>query len=58
MTSKEKASASVKRVDYMTVYSSDLVKAVRKAAGGIGILFPLLEVHHRTQYKCSVIKIP
>ncbi|KAB1219070.1 Phosphoglucomutase [Morella rubra] len=39
MTSKEKASASVKRVDYMTVYSSDLVKAVRKAVGGIG-LFP------------------
>ncbi|PON50171.1 Alpha-D-phosphohexomutase superfamily [Parasponia andersonii] len=34
-TSQEKASASVKRVDYMTVYTSDLVKAVRKAAGNI-----------------------
>ena len=35
-TSQEKASASVNRVDYMTVYTSDLVKAVRKAAGNIG----------------------
>ncbi|PON50935.1 Alpha-D-phosphohexomutase superfamily [Trema orientale] len=34
-TSQEKASASVNRVDYMTVYTSDLVKAVRKAAGNI-----------------------
>ncbi|GMY08766.1 phosphomannomutase/phosphoglucomutase [Fagus crenata] len=33
--SKEKASASIKRVDYMTIYTSDLVKAVRKAAGNI-----------------------
>ncbi|EXC48062.1 hypothetical protein L484_001565 [Morus notabilis] len=33
--SKEKASASVKRVDYMTLYTADLVKAVRKAAGNI-----------------------
>ncbi|XP_065871201.1 uncharacterized protein [Euphorbia lathyris] len=33
MKSRELASASVKRVDYMTVYTSDLVKAVRKAAG-------------------------
>ncbi|KAK4798674.1 hypothetical protein SAY86_031000 [Trapa natans] len=30
-----KTSASVKRVDYMTLYTSDLVKAVRKAAGNI-----------------------
>ncbi|XVE75362.1 hypothetical protein DITRI_Ditri12bG0088400 [Diplodiscus trichospermus] len=30
-----KASASVKKVDYMAVYTSDLVKAVRKAAGNI-----------------------
>lgn len=36
-SSKEKASASVKRVDYMTAYTADLVKAVRKAAGNIGI---------------------
>ncbi|XP_061998853.1 uncharacterized protein LOC133716134 isoform X1 [Rosa rugosa] len=34
-SSKEKALASVKRVDYMNVYTSDLVKAVRKAAGNI-----------------------
>ncbi|GMN51078.1 hypothetical protein TIFTF001_020235 [Ficus carica] len=34
-SSKEKASASVKRVDYMTLYTADLVKAVRKAAGNI-----------------------
>ncbi|XP_038678792.1 phosphomannomutase/phosphoglucomutase isoform X4 [Tripterygium wilfordii] len=33
--SKTKASTSVKRVDYMTVYTSDLVSAVRKAAGNI-----------------------
>ncbi|KAJ8760266.1 hypothetical protein K2173_011678 [Erythroxylum novogranatense] len=33
--SKRQASASVKRVDYMTLYASDLVKAVRKAAGNI-----------------------
>ncbi|KAG6760367.1 hypothetical protein POTOM_036883 [Populus tomentosa] len=33
--SKRKASESLKRVDYMTVYTSDLVKAVRKAAGNI-----------------------
>ncbi|KAK0592640.1 hypothetical protein LWI29_022755 [Acer saccharum] len=35
MNSKKIASTSVKRVDYMTVYTSDLVKAVRKAAGDI-----------------------
>ncbi|XP_024176640.1 phosphomannomutase/phosphoglucomutase isoform X2 [Rosa chinensis] len=34
-SSKEKALASVKRVDYMNVYTSDLVKAVHKAAGNI-----------------------
>ncbi|KAI3997388.1 hypothetical protein MKX01_003191 [Papaver californicum] len=33
--SEQAASASVKRVDYMSVYSSNLVKAVRKAAGNI-----------------------
>ncbi|KAL9402660.1 hypothetical protein Peur_006509 [Populus x canadensis] len=35
MKSKRKASESIKRVDYMTVYASDLVKAVRKAAENI-----------------------
>ncbi|XP_011031738.1 PREDICTED: uncharacterized protein LOC105130769 isoform X4 [Populus euphratica] len=35
MKSKQKASESIKRVDYMTVYTSDLVKAVRKAAENI-----------------------
>uniref|UniRef100_A0A7N2R9N6 phosphoglucomutase (alpha-D-glucose-1,6-bisphosphate-dependent) n=2 Tax=Quercus lobata TaxID=97700 RepID=A0A7N2R9N6_QUELO len=35
MNSKEKASASIRRVDYMTIYTSDLVNAVRKAAGNI-----------------------
>ncbi|KAJ6717663.1 PHOSPHOGLUCOSAMINE MUTASE FAMILY PROTEIN [Salix purpurea] len=35
MKSKREASGSLKRVDYMTVYTSDLVKAVRKAAGNI-----------------------
>jgi phosphomannomutase len=38
MNSKEKASASIRRVDYMTIYTSDLVKAVRKAAGNKGII--------------------
>lgn len=36
--SRSKVSASVKRVDYMTLYTSDLVKAVRKAAGNIGTM--------------------
>lgn len=35
----EQAAASVKRVDYMRVYTSDLVNAVRKAAGNIGEAF-------------------
>ncbi|XP_002532751.2 phosphoglucomutase isoform X2 [Ricinus communis] len=35
MKSRREASASIKRVDYMTVYTSDLVKAVREAAGNI-----------------------
>ncbi|XP_058007605.1 uncharacterized protein LOC110641081 isoform X2 [Hevea brasiliensis] len=35
MKSKRQACESVKKVDYMTVYTSDLVKAVRKAAGNI-----------------------
>ncbi|CAK8573170.1 unnamed protein product [Lathyrus sativus] len=33
--SEKKASVSIKTVDYMSVYTSDLVKAVRKAAGNI-----------------------
>lgn len=33
--SERKASTAVKSVDYMKVYTSDLVKAVRKAAGNI-----------------------
>lgn len=37
MNSEGKASKSIKKVDYMTVYTSDLVKAVRKAAGNIGM---------------------
>ncbi|KAL0283430.1 UNVERIFIED_CONTAM: Phosphomannomutase [Sesamum angustifolium] len=32
---ERKATQSVKRVDYMTVYTSDLVAAVRKAAGNV-----------------------
>lgn len=36
LNSQKKASASVKKVDYMTLYASYLVKAVRKAAGNIG----------------------
>lgn len=32
----EKAALYVKRVDYMSVYASNLVAAVRKAAGNIG----------------------
>nr|KYP53087.1 Phosphomannomutase/phosphoglucomutase [Cajanus cajan] len=35
--SERKASLSIKKVDYMIVYTSDLVKAVRKAAGNIGM---------------------
>ena len=35
--SEKMASISIKIVDYMTVYTSDLVKAVRKAAGNIGM---------------------
>ncbi|MED6192913.1 hypothetical protein PIB30_014247 [Stylosanthes scabra] len=33
--SERKASSSIKKVDYMNVYTSDLVNAVRKAAGGL-----------------------
>ncbi|XXG62031.1 hypothetical protein AAC387_Pa05g0484 [Persea americana] len=33
--SEQAASTAVRRVDYMAVYTSDLVKAVRKAAGNI-----------------------
>lgn len=41
-TTNNKASASVRKVDYMNVYTSDLVKAVRKAAGNIGIVIKLI----------------
>lgn len=34
--SQGRSSASVRRVDYMSIYASDLVRAVRKAAGNIG----------------------
>lgn len=34
--SRGKGSASIEQVDYMSVYASDLVKAVRKAAGNKG----------------------
>lgn len=34
--SEKQTSTSIKRVDYMSVYTSDLVKAVRRAAGDIG----------------------
>lgn len=37
MNSEEKALRFIKRADYMNVYTSDLVKAVRKAAGNIGM---------------------
>ncbi|KAG9445594.1 hypothetical protein H6P81_011722 [Aristolochia fimbriata] len=33
--SEDSASSTVKKVDYMAVYTSDLVSAVRRAAGGI-----------------------
>lgn len=36
MDSERKASLSTERVDYMSVYSSDLVAAVRKASGNTG----------------------
>lgn len=36
-TSKGKFSGSIQKADYMSVYTSDLVKAVRKAAGNIGV---------------------
>lgn len=35
---ERKAASSVKRVDYMDIYTSDLVAAVRKAAGNIGTM--------------------
>lgn len=37
--SEQAANAAVKKVDYMAVYTSDLVAAVRKAAGNIGKIF-------------------
>lgn len=39
MNTEGKASKSIKKVDYMAVYASDLVKAVHKAAGNIGMNF-------------------
>jgi len=35
--SEKKALLNFKKVDYMIAYTSDLVKAVRKAAGNIGM---------------------
>ncbi|KAL5139443.1 Phosphomannomutase/phosphoglucomutase [Glycine soja] len=46
--SERKASLSIKKVDYMIVYTSDLVKAVRKAAGNIGMT--LLKYFYNSQY--------
>ncbi|KAH1191430.1 Phosphomannomutase/phosphoglucomutase [Glycine max] len=43
--SERKASLSIKKVDYMIVYTSDLVKAVRKAAGNIGMT--LLKIYKK-----------
>uniref|UniRef100_A0A2P2LUC6 Phosphomannomutase/phosphoglucomutase isoform X3 n=1 Tax=Rhizophora mucronata TaxID=61149 RepID=A0A2P2LUC6_RHIMU len=68
MDSKRKASASAKRVDYMTMYASDLVKAVQTAAGNIGIQMPIksvikIKVHPNLNgflnwhVKCSIRKI-
>jgi phosphomannomutase len=45
LKSKRKASESIKRVDYMTVYTSDLVKAVRKAAENIGKCSETVVIH-------------
>lgn len=36
VNSDRKASVSIKRVDYMALYTSYLVEAVRRAAGNIG----------------------
>lgn len=36
---ERKALSSISKVDYMSVYSSDLVSAVRKASGNIGTTF-------------------
>lgn len=35
---------TIKRVDYMTIYTSNLVEAVRKAAGNLGINFLTLRI--------------
>lgn len=37
--SEEAENAAVRKVDYMKVYTADLVAAVRKAAGNVGMLF-------------------
>ncbi|KAK1570312.1 hypothetical protein Q3G72_000036 [Acer saccharum] len=51
MNSEKIASTSIKRVDYMTVYTSDLVKAVRKAAGDIfKVLEPLGAITFGSQF--------
>ncbi|OMO99596.1 Alpha-D-phosphohexomutase superfamily [Corchorus capsularis] len=42
--SDKKASASVRKVDYMAVYTSDLVKAVRKAAGSRTACYSLIVI--------------
>lgn len=46
MESRSYVSASVKKVDYMAIYTSDLVKAVRRAAGNIGTWY--------TEYFCCL----
>ena len=38
INSRGKGSATIEKVDYMSVYASDLVKAVRKAAGNKGTI--------------------
>lgn len=42
---ERRAAQSIKRVDYMSVYTSDLVAAVRKASGNIGVPF---NMHYMT----------
>lgn len=41
MDSERKASSCIKRVDYMNVYTSDLVAAVRNASGNIGTVLQM-----------------
>lgn len=47
---ERRAAQSIKRVDYMSVYTSDLVAAVRKASGNIGVPlnmnYMIIKWHH------------